>query len=76
MSESETIRINVNLMVNPTTAETIRRLGTARNVPNTTLFLQALGILQTVHDATKEGKYVGISPFRDRLETVLLDTSI
>lgn len=71
-----TSRLNVQLRVSPATADTIRRLARERNVAHSGLFLQALGVLQVIHDAAKEGKHVGISPSRDCLETVLLDAVI
>lgn len=73
---SQDVRVTVSLSVSQTTADTIDRLAAERNLPKTGLFLQALGILHAVHDARKNGKYVGISSSRDGLETVLLDAVI
>jgi hypothetical protein len=68
---SDSVRLNVQLRVSATTAATIKRLAKERNVANTGLFLQALGLLHVAHDAGKDGWYVGTARKRDRLETVL-----
>lgn len=66
------VRINVSLQVSPATAITIDRLAKERNVPRTGLFLQALGVLQAMHDGSKDGQYVGLTRDREKLDTVLV----
>lgn len=65
-------RIDVKLHVSDQTAAAIERLTAERNIPRNGLVLQALGLLQVVHDAQRAGRFVGITEFRDRLDTVLL----
>lgn len=69
---TEEIRVDVTLRVSRATANTIDRLATERNVPRTGLFLQALGILQTMHDGAKDGYLTGLTRDRSKLDTLLV----
>lgn len=71
-----TVRLDISVRVSPETAARIDQLASERNVQRTGLLLQAFGVLQAIHDAGKAGKHVGTTPYRDRLETVLIDASI
>lgn len=68
---TETIRVDVSLNLEPGDIEAIDQLARERNIPRNGLVLQALGFLQVAHRAGKEGKFVGVTPYRDRLETVI-----
>lgn len=69
---SDEVRVDVCLRVSRTTAATIDRLAKERNIPRTGLFLQALGILHTAHDAAKDGYFHGLTKDRAKLDTVLV----
>lgn len=58
--------------VSQSTRETIDRIAKERGLARSGLVLQALGIMQTMHDAAKGGLYVGVTEHRDRLDTVLV----
>lgn len=59
-------------MVSRRTAATITRLAKERNTQRTGLLLQAIGVLQTMHDGAKEGYVTGLTKDRRKLDTVLL----
>lgn len=69
---SKDIRLDVSLRVSTQTAETIKRLARERNLPRSSLVLQALGMLQVSHDGAKDGYLTGLSRDRDKLDTVLV----
>lgn len=69
---SEDVRCDVKLLVSRETLETIDRLARERNVARTGLVLQALGVLQLVHDSAKEGYFHGLTKDRGKLDTVLI----
>lgn len=69
---SETIRVDIQLHVSQATLTTIDRIARERSLPRTGLVLQALGILHIMHDAAKDGLFVGTSDERSRLNTVLV----
>lgn len=64
--------VRVNLRVSQRTADAIERLRKERRVTKAALVLQALGVLQAMHDATARGHYVGVAEDRERLDQVLL----
>lgn len=70
--EEGNVRLNVSLDVSAETGAAIRRLAKERNLQNTSLVLQALGVLQISHDAAKEGYYLGLSKDRSKLDTVIV----
>lgn len=59
-------------MVSRRTASTIKRLAKERNTQRTGLLLQAIGVLQTMHDGAKEGYVTGLTKDRSKLDTVLV----
>ncbi len=69
---SEQVRMDVKLRISQTTFDTIERLAAERNLPRTGLVLQAIGLLQVIHDAKKDGRHIGLTPHRENLETVLV----
>ena len=68
---AETIRVDVSLNLEPGDLEAIDQLARECNTARNGLVLQALGFFQVAHRASKEGKFVGVTPYRDRLETVI-----
>jgi hypothetical protein len=64
--------VRINLHLPETAAQTVRRLCEERKVSRATLIRQALGVLQVVHDATREGYYVGTTLDREQLATVII----
>lgn len=68
----EKIRINVNLFVNQTVADTIQRLADERSVTVTGLVLQGLGLLQAAHDGATEGYHLGLAMDRRKLDVELV----
>lgn len=52
--------------------ERIKTLAAERNQTYIGLVREALGVLQTAHDAGKDGRYLGLTPHRENLETVLV----
>lgn len=69
---SEDIRIDVSLRVTRATADAIDRLAKERNSARTNLVLQALGVLQAMHDGAKDGYVAGLTRDRSKLDTVLV----
>lgn len=73
---SETVRVDIQLNIGPVELATIDRIAKERKLPRNGLVLQALGFLQVAHEANKVGKFVGVTPYRDRLETVIVGTLV
>lgn len=73
---SDTVQVDVRLRFDRSELATIDRIARERKVPRNCLVMQALGFLQVAHEANKAGKFVGVSEFRDRLDTVIVGTLV
>lgn len=62
----------ISLRVSCETAQKIRALAKARDKSVVGLVREAVGVLQTAHDGTKSGLYLGLTPNRENLQTVLV----
>ena len=64
--------VRVNLHLSPASAGVMDRLATERGLTRAALIRQALGVMQAMHDATREGLLVGATPHRENLQTVFV----
>ena len=62
----------VSVYLDPRAKKVVTRLARERNVSHTALFRQALGVLEVIHDATVDGRYVGTAKDREDLETLIV----
>lgn len=67
---SEELRIN--LRMSPEAARKIKALAKERDQTFVGLVREAVGVLQTAHDGGKAGLYLGLTPHRENLQTVLV----
>lgn len=63
-------RINIRLSCDSVIA--IKRLAKERNQTAASLVRDAVGVLQTAHIEGKKGRYLGLTPNRENLETLLV----
>lgn len=62
----------INLRLSTEAAAKIRALADERDQTVVGLIREALGVLQTAHEGTKGGLYLGLTPHRENLQTVLV----
>jgi hypothetical protein len=61
----------VNLVLDDTAAAVLDRLCRERELTGTQLMRQALGVFQIVHEARRDGLYVGTTKTREDLDTCI-----
>ena len=64
--------IRFSLRVSCEAADRIRALAKERDQTVTGLMREALGVMQTAHEGTRDGRYLGLTRHRENLETVLV----
>lgn len=62
----------ISLRVSSEAAKRIRVLAKERDQTVVGLVREAVGVLQSAHDGGKEGLYLGLTPHRENLQTVLV----
>lgn len=65
-------RVDIRLDLEASELTAIDDIAKERKVARNGLVLQALGFLQVAHEANKNGHFVGVSRYRDRLDTVIV----
>jgi hypothetical protein len=72
LCDEKTVFLHFSLRVSQTAARKIDAIAADRGVSRSGLALAALGFLQAMDDATREGLYVGATRDRGKLDAVFL----
>lgn len=66
------VSIKMKWVVSEETAQTLDRLAAERKCSTGDLFLEGVGLLHVIHEASRDGRFIGVSRHRDNLETILI----